>query len=113
MPGPRLPGPGLPGPGNSEALGPRDREGKTPDEFDPVRQLEKQVAAGRLRLTLRAVEEEHAALDRKAEANEREQKRETERQLEARREAERPTLARDQERGPLSYPLMSTICNRA
>src|SRR5258706_12214763 len=39
MPG--RPGPpGLPGllyPGNSEAPGPRDREGKTPDEFDPVR----------------------------------------------------------------------------
>jgi hypothetical protein len=59
-----------------------------PTEFDLVKQLEKQVAAGRLRLTLREIEETHAELDRKAEAKVRERKRDTERQFEERQESE-------------------------
>lgn len=70
-------------PGNSQVPGPPNGT-----EFDLVKQLEKQVAAERLRLTLREIEETHAELDRKAVAKERERNREAERQFEARQEAE-------------------------
>ena len=39
--------------------------------FDPVRQLKKRLAAERLRLQLREVEEAHLELDRRAQAKER------------------------------------------
>lgn len=54
-------------------------------EFDLVRQLENQVAAGRLRLTMREIDEAQAELDRRVAAKARERNREAEKETEASR----------------------------
>ena len=58
-------------------------------EFDPVRQLEQRLAAERLRLKLRELEEAHRELDARTQAKAEEQRRATEREAEAVRAAER------------------------
>jgi len=55
--------------------------------FDPVGQLEKQVAARRLRMTLREMDDAEADLDRTAEAKERERQRQAEKEAEGPRRA--------------------------
>lgn len=60
--------------------------------FDPVRQLGQRLAAERLRLQLREVEDAHAELDRKAEAKKREREREAREKAEAAQTAAREQL---------------------
>jgi hypothetical protein len=64
--------------------------GATSDQaFDPVRRLEQEIAAQRLRLQLREVEEAHKEMDRKAQAAERARQHAEQQEAEARRNAER------------------------
>lgn len=76
----------LPIGGGRDASG-RDFGAKEAGDFDPVGQLEKQVAVGRLRLTMREIDEAHADLDRKAETKERDRRRQVEREAEGPRRA--------------------------
>lgn len=69
-----------------------DRTGGTSaadQAFDPVRLLEQQIAAQRLRLQLREVEEAHKEMDRRAEAAERARQQAEQQEAEAGRNAER------------------------
>lgn len=74
--------------GSSRASDPEDARQPDGAGFDLVKQLEKQVSAGRLRFTLREIDEANAELDRRAEAKDRERDREAERQAALARSAE-------------------------
>lgn len=77
--------------GNGKPLGSASRENDIAyDAFDPVKQLEKQVAASRLRLQLREVEDTHAEMDRRRSEQEQERQRKADQEAEAK-------LAREQE----------------
>jgi hypothetical protein len=68
----------------------RPASGIAPESaFDPVRRLEKEIAAQRLRLQLREVEEAHREMDRRAEATERARQQAEQQEAEAKRDAER------------------------
>ena len=77
--------------GKSSLLGSASREGTESPQaaFDPVRQLEQQIAAEQLRLRLRELEDAHLELDQRTQARERERARGAQQKAEALRAAER------------------------
>jgi hypothetical protein len=75
-------------PSLESALGAGD-EPAYPGEFDPVRDIARRIAAERLRLQLRQIEEAHGEMDRAARARECERQREVEKQAESSHAAER------------------------
>ena len=80
-------------PSGRDDAGPHDESGS-----DLVRQLEKQVVAGRLKLTLRELDDANAELDRRAEVDSRNKAREVDRQKELVRstqDADRQQRARE------------------
>ena len=74
--------------GNSLGLAQGDAGSQDTTGFDLVKQLEKQVAAGRLHLTLRELGEANAELDHKTEAKEHEKAHEAEQQAALARSAQ-------------------------
>jgi len=87
--------------GNGKPLGNASRENDIAYEaFDPVRQLEKQVAASRLRLQLREVEDTHAEMDRRRSEQEQERQRKADQEAEAklaRKQEEEAAYLRDEQ----------------
>ena len=72
--------------GTGKPLGNASREsGMAYEAFDPVKQLEKQVAAGRLRLQLREVEDAHTEMDQRKAEQEQERQRKADQEAEARK----------------------------
>ena len=80
----------VPGNAASVAGSASRRENGGPEAFDPVKQLEKQVAASRLRLQLREVDDAHTEMDRRRHEQEQERQRKADQEEQAR-------LAREQE----------------
>ena len=76
----------------TQSLGNASREGSEPiptEGFDPVRQLDQQIAAEQRRLKLRELRQAHDDMDRQAAARERDQQREADKQAEMGRAAQR------------------------
>jgi hypothetical protein len=72
------------------------RDSACSGEFDPIRQLDQQIAAEQRRLKLRELQQAHEDLDRQAAAREREQQIEVDKQAETSRAAQRARDAADQ-----------------